>query len=67
MLSRILSTDVVGFIAMILSAIMVYGAKIIVLKVFQFPPEKALKPMLIWKFTGLFIGILGMLRIMGII
>jgi|GEM_PF-6390450 len=56
-----------GLLLMLVSALMVYGARIIVERIFSFSKEQSDRPIIVMKLVGLLIGILGMLRIFEII
>ncbi len=52
---------------MAIAAVMVYGARFIVLKVFKFPEEESLRPLLILKIAGILVALLGMLKIFDVL
>lgn len=57
----------IDLIILTIAAVMVYGARFIVLRVFQFPEEAAFKPLVALKIAGILVALIGVFRIFGMI
>lgn len=64
---RIPAVDYVGLLFMGIAAILVYGAKWIMVNVFKLSEQQSFKYILAAKMAGLLIGILGMLKVIQIL
>jgi hypothetical protein len=64
---KILGIDLIGLLLIMVASLLVYGARWIILKVFQYPEEESMKFIVIAKLVGWLMGILGMLKIMKIL
>lgn len=57
----------IGLLLMLISAVLVYGAGLIVTKVFKITDKRSEKKIILTKLTGLLIGIIGLLIAMKIL
>ena len=57
----------IGLLLMLISAVLVYGAGLIVTKVFKITDKRSEKKIILTKLTGLLIGIIGLLTAMKIL
>ena len=57
----------IGLLLMLISAVLVYGAGLIVTKVFKITDKRSEKRIILTKLTGLLIGIIGLLTAMKIL
>jgi hypothetical protein len=57
----------IGILLMLIAAVLVYGARLIVFKIFAIPEDRSEKWIILIKLTGLLIGIIGVLLAMRIL